>query len=78
MQPNLVLTAMIVLSGGLMFLRLVAKEKHRRDKHLLLRLQTKLAAEAAADAAQAEAAKKDRRTAHVAELAPVVLTAAAA
>ena len=40
---NPLTTLIILLLGVGVFVRLVAKEKHRRDKHLLARLQAKAA-----------------------------------
>lgn len=41
MDGHTLLTLLIAASGAGMFLRVVAKEKRRRDKHLELRLQEK-------------------------------------
>lgn len=56
MQPDahLLITLLILATGALVFVRLVAKEKHRRDRHLEYRLQEKLKA-------AEEAAKRSER-----------------
>jgi len=48
-HPLLILTLLAVGLG--IFIRLVAKEKHRRDKHLLARLQAKIESAAEENAA---------------------------
>lgn len=50
-DPHLLVTLGILAAGSLVFVRLVAKEKHRRDRYLEYRLQEKLKA-------QQEAAKR--------------------
>lgn len=42
MTGQTLLTILIVAAGGGLFLRLVAKEKRRRDKHLEFRLTVKM------------------------------------
>ncbi len=42
LQDHPLAVTLILLVGMSLFVRLVAKEKHRRDKHLLARLQAKL------------------------------------
>ena len=41
-DADMLLTLLIVACGSGLFLRLVAKEKHRREQHLELRLQEKI------------------------------------
>ena len=41
-ELHILLTLAVLLAGGGMFLRLVAKEKHRREKWLLFRHQEKI------------------------------------
>jgi hypothetical protein len=42
MSEHLGLTVFIVLLGAGMFLRIVAREKHRRERHLTMRLNEKI------------------------------------
>jgi hypothetical protein len=46
MDGQTLLTVLILLAGTGLFLRMVAKEKHRREKHLEYRLFEKTQAEA--------------------------------
>ena len=41
-ELNILFTLAVLLAGGGMFLRLVAKEKHRREKWLQFRVQEKV------------------------------------
>lgn len=43
LQQHPLAISFILLLGTGLFVRLVAKEKHRRDRHLLARLEDKLA-----------------------------------
>lgn len=44
-MDHLLIPALIACSGGAVFLRIVAKEKHRREKYLTMRLEERIKAE---------------------------------
>lgn len=62
MDGSLITTGLILAAGCGLFLRLVAKEKHRREKHLQMRLEEKIQEQeerAKAQAAEAEGQAED-------------------
>lgn len=71
MDAQSLLTILCVLLGTGLFVRMVAKEKHRRDKHLELRRYEKELAEAEQQKRMArQAASEGAPVVHVAELRP--------
>ncbi len=47
MPTDLLMPAIVSLAGGAIFLRIVAKEKHRREKYLTMRLEEHIKAQEA-------------------------------
>ena len=62
-MDHLLVPALIACAGSAVFLRIVAKEKHRREKYLTMRLEEHIKAQEeaakAAQAALADAAEQD-------------------
>lgn len=73
-EADTMITVFILLLGSGLFLRLVAKEKHRREKYLLLRLHEKaeeLKKEAEAKAGGESGEEEDEETEDSHTVAPV-------
>lgn len=71
MDAQSLLTILCILLGTGLFVRMVAKEKHRRDKHLELRRYEKEQAEAERQKRMAQQAASERASVvQVADLRP--------